>query len=151
MARPTGTDPRLEANKKDVTFDEIRKITGCSESELRFVIEVHKIKPRKKDGIWLYPQSTVRKAKHRVEWRGERTIQKVEIAEGGPIPQALTVGELAKRAGCHLHQVRHFIDSRKIREISRVGSYRIFSDKVLVNLKKHLENVKPGPRSAIAG
>ncbi len=63
------------------------------------------------------------------------------------VPNALTVSELVRRAGCQFHQVRYFIDSRGIVPIMRVGGYRIFSDDTLEQLKDHLADLKKRKRA----
>lgn len=56
-------------------------------------------------------------------------------------PQALTLAELASRAGCQHHQARHFIKSRRIREVYRVGQYRVFSEETLEQLCDHVNKL----------
>lgn len=65
-------------------------------------------------------------------------------------PQALTIGEMARRAGCHTHQVRHFVESRRIREISRAGKLRIFSDDTFTELVVYMASRKEKKQTAIA-
>jgi len=62
--------------------------------------------------------------------------------EANKIPQALTSGELAKRAGCHSHQVLYFLRSRKIEPDSMVAHYRIYAPAVLGKLRAHLKKNK---------
>jgi DNA-binding transcriptional MerR regulator len=42
-----------------------------------------------------------------------------------PLPP-LTIGEVAKRFGCHAWQVRRAITRRLLDEPARVGAYRVF-------------------------
>lgn len=56
--------------------------------------------------------------------------------------KALTMGVLAKRAGCELHQAQYIVSSKGIEAIQRAGNLRIFPDEAVQILKDALEQRK---------
>ena len=60
--------------------------------------------------------------------------------------KALTLGELAKRLGCEIHQAQYLVASRKIQPIQRAGNLRIFSEDVVKRLKAELGQRKQAKR-----
>ena len=56
--------------------------------------------------------------------------------------RALTLGVLAKRLGCEIHQVQYLVTSRKIEPIQRAGNLRIFSEDTVKILREELRSRK---------
>jgi len=56
--------------------------------------------------------------------------------------KALTLGELARRLGCEIHQAQYLVASRNIEPIQRAGNLRIFSEDVVQILKGELKQGK---------
>ena len=56
--------------------------------------------------------------------------------------KALTIGELAKRLGCEIHQAQYLVTSRNIEPIQRAGNLRIFSEDTVNILREELQSRK---------
>lgn len=52
--------------------------------------------------------------------------------------QLLTIGAIAEQAGLKIHQVTHFINSRRIRPVARAGRLRVFDETVVDRLRAEL-------------
>ena len=69
---------------------------------------------------------------------------------GDQVPQALTIVEMARQAGCEKHQVQHFITTRHIPESSRAGRIGIFNLDTLAKVKRHIQELSDR-KAAMAG
>ena len=52
--------------------------------------------------------------------------------------QLLTIGAIAEQAGLKIHQVTHFINSRRIEPSARAGRLRVFDQAVVDRIRAEL-------------
>jgi len=54
------------------------------------------------------------------------------------ITKSLTVGVIAEKLECPLHQVMYLIKTRNVQPVARAGNCRVFSPEVIPLLRKEL-------------
>ena len=57
-------------------------------------------------------------------------------------PQALTVGEIARRLGCPVHRIEYLIRSRGMRPSYRAGNARVFTQAQFEDMAGAISHVK---------
>jgi hypothetical protein len=62
----------------------------------------------------------------------------------------VTIGQIAKRWGCEVHQVEYVLRSRRLKPAARAGVARVFSEAQAVAIAAELMKIKQGRRGDIS-